>query len=151
MRRREFMTLFGGAATAWPLAARAQQAPSVDRRIGVLMTGFSNVEAARPFLDPFHRGLRELGWIEGQNLIIEYRFAAGKLDLLPRAQRSLCRDFDVPVTKLAGQQVGVLQSNRTPRLDKMPVRGQTTVVCLHGLRAGSILRSASCKTVPWRH
>jgi putative ABC transport system substrate-binding protein len=89
VKRRAFITLLGGAAVAWPIAARAQQAPSVDRRIGVLMTGFSNVEAARPFLDPFHRGLRELGWIEGQNLIIEYRFAAGKLDLLPQLASEL--------------------------------------------------------------
>jgi hypothetical protein len=64
--RREFITLLGGAAATWPLAARGQQPPSVVRHIGVLSTGFPNMEAARSFLDPFRQGLREFGWIEGQ-------------------------------------------------------------------------------------
>jgi putative tryptophan/tyrosine transport system substrate-binding protein len=90
MRRREFITLIGSAA-AWPLAARAQQSPSAVRHIGVLSTGFSNVEAARSILDPFRQGLRELGWIEGQNVSIKYRFATGKPDLLPALASELIR------------------------------------------------------------
>ena len=78
MRRRDFIAVLGGAAAARPLAARAQQSPSVVRHVGVLMTAFSNVEAARSLLDPFRQGLRELGWIEGQNVSIEYRFANGR-------------------------------------------------------------------------
>ena len=91
MKRRAFITLLGGAAAAWPFAARAQQAPSLVRQIGVLMTGFSNLEAARSLLDPFRQGLRELGWIEGQNVRIEYRFANGKPDLLPQLASELVR------------------------------------------------------------
>src|SRR5262249_49374838 len=81
-RRKFLATVLGGAAATWPLAARAQQSPSVVRHVGVLMTAFSNVEAARSLLDPFRQGLRELGWIEGQNVSIEYRFAYGRPDLL---------------------------------------------------------------------
>jgi len=55
------------------------------------MTGFSNLEAARSLLDPFRQGLRELGWIEGQNVRIEYRFANGKPDLLPQLASELVR------------------------------------------------------------
>ncbi len=91
MTRRAFLSLIGGAAAAWPRATRAQQAPSAVRHIGVLSTGFSNVEAARSILDPFRQGLRELGWIEGQNVSIKYRFATGKPDLLPALASELIR------------------------------------------------------------
>jgi putative ABC transport system substrate-binding protein len=78
VRRREFTTLLGGA-TAWPFLARAQQADQV-RRIGVL----TYLAAADPDLPPrvtaFSRGLQELGWIDGRNLRIEYRFGAGNTD-----------------------------------------------------------------------
>jgi putative ABC transport system substrate-binding protein len=90
LKRRDFVTLLSGA-MAWPLTARAQQAPSVIRRIGVLMTGPANLEGARSLLDPFRHGLRELGWIEGQNLSVEYRFADGKTDLLPQLVSQLIR------------------------------------------------------------
>ena len=79
MKRREFITLLGGAAAAWPLVASAQQADQV-RRIGVL----TYLAAADPDLPPrmtaFSRGLQELGWIDGRNLRIEYRFGAGNTD-----------------------------------------------------------------------
>ena len=89
--RRKFLAMLGGAAAAWPVVARAQEAPLPVRQIGVLMTGFSNLEAARSLLDPFRQGLRELGWIEGQNVRIEYRFANGKPDLLPQLASELVR------------------------------------------------------------
>ncbi len=76
MRRREFITLMGGAATAWPLAARAQQVDRV-RRIGVL-TGFSeNDREAQRRVTAFLGGLRELGWTDGRNVRIDYRWGAG--------------------------------------------------------------------------
>ena len=71
MRRREFVTLLGGAAVAWPLSARAQQ-PVRVKRIGLM----GNLQL-RP-IESFRNRLRELGYIEGQNLIVEYRFAEGR-------------------------------------------------------------------------
>ena len=67
MRRREFITLLGGATAAWPLAARAQQ-PDRVRRVAVLM-GYSEADLeAKELLWEFKQGLSELGWIEGRNL-----------------------------------------------------------------------------------
>ena len=83
MRRREFITLLGGAA-AWPLAARAQQTSGRTAkmpRVGMLMAGPAAHSAA--ILDPFYRGLHELGYVEGQNLAIERRDGDWKPDRLP--------------------------------------------------------------------
>jgi putative ABC transport system substrate-binding protein len=74
MRRREFIRLVGGAAAAWPLAARAQQSGQV-RRIGVLMTGPADDGEGQSRLAGFLRGLQELGWNAGSNLQIDYRWA----------------------------------------------------------------------------
>ena len=76
MRRREFITLLGGAAAAWPLAARAQQ-PERVRRIGVLMNGAATATVPQSYLAAFVQGLRQLGWTEGQNLRIDVRWNAG--------------------------------------------------------------------------
>ena len=75
MRRREFITLLGGAAAAWPLAARAQQAARV-RRIGVLMGAVESDPARRSQLAAFRGALAKLGWREGSNLGIEVRWGA---------------------------------------------------------------------------
>src|SRR5215211_1987174 len=89
MRRREFITLFGSAAAVWPLSGYAQQ-PAKLRRIGYLDygAGLSPTGGFAPFHDtyrrrPFLEGLQERGWIEGQNVTIERRFAAGQADRLP--------------------------------------------------------------------
>ena len=73
MRRRKFITLLGGAAAAWPLAARAQQAKIAT--IGLLGTG--NAAAQSQWTAAFVQRMRELGWVEGRNLAIEYRWAEG--------------------------------------------------------------------------
>ena len=77
MRRRDFLTLFGGTA-AWPLAARAEQ--TKVHRIGALLLGNADAESFRMEL---REGLRKSGYIEGQNLLFDFRSAEGKLDFLP--------------------------------------------------------------------
>jgi putative ABC transport system substrate-binding protein len=72
--RRKFVTLLGGAAAAWPLAARAQQAARV-RRIGVLSTVPPDDPEIQARMAAFHQGLQEAGWVVGRNLRIEYRWS----------------------------------------------------------------------------
>src|SRR5260370_31874151 len=77
VRRREFMSLLAGAAAAWPLAARAQQPM---RRVGVLMGVTESDPEGRARLAAFRQGLAELGWTDGRNLRVEYRWAGGDID-----------------------------------------------------------------------
>ena len=72
MKRREFVTLLAGASVAWPLAARAQQSAKAAR-IGFLRFGPASAYAGR--VEALRAGLRELGYVEGKNIVIEFRWA----------------------------------------------------------------------------
>jgi putative ABC transport system substrate-binding protein len=78
MKRREFITLLGGAAVAWPIAGRAQQ-PERMRRIGVLMSLSETDPDGQARIGALRQGLNQLGWAEGKNLAIEYRWAGGDI------------------------------------------------------------------------
>lgn len=80
MRRREFITLFGGTAATWPLAARAQQPARRVYRVGYLSISFR--ERTIRYTEAFEQGLRSLGYHVGENVIIEYRFANGDMGRL---------------------------------------------------------------------
>ena len=88
MRRREFISLLGSGAVAWPLAARAQQ-PEQMRRIGVLLSQAESDSVAQSYIATFGARLRELGWTEGKNLLIDYRWGGGNTTRMPPLAREL--------------------------------------------------------------
>src|SRR5947209_7177945 len=97
LKRRDFITLLGGAAAAWPLAARAQQVAKLPT-VGFL--GTTTVSAWGPWTAAFVQRLRELGWIEGHNLAIEYRWAEGRSERFAEIADELVRmKVDVIVTR----------------------------------------------------
>jgi putative tryptophan/tyrosine transport system substrate-binding protein len=99
MKRREFITLLGGAAAAWPLAARAQLGDSKVWRLGVLQPG----APPEPLVEAMRQRLAQLGYVEGRNIVLEYRWAEGKLDRLAGL-----------ATELVSSRVDVITALSTP-------------------------------------
>src|SRR6266478_8299242 len=90
MKRREFITLFGGAAAAWPLAVRAQQ-PERMRRIGVLNNPAADDPAGQLRATAFRQGLEKLGWVVGRNVQIDFQWGLGDADWIRSAAAQLLR------------------------------------------------------------
>src|SRR5215216_3025684 len=114
MRRREFIALLGGAA-AWPLTARAQQ-PAKLVRLGFLSSASVSSPVYKRNLEALRAGLRDFGYIEGQNLVIETRWAEDKYDRLPQLAAELVRlDLDVLITHgTPGTQAAKRATTTTP-------------------------------------
>src|SRR5579871_3614625 len=85
MQRRDFITLLGGAVTAWPLKARAEQGPV--RRIGVLMNDSAGDPDAPSCVKAFRESLEKLGWMIGRDFQVDYRWSAGEVDATTAAAR----------------------------------------------------------------
>jgi putative ABC transport system substrate-binding protein len=113
MRRREFITLLGGAAAAWPFAARAQQAERT-RRIGVLMGYAENDSEAQAWVAAFREGLQKLGWTEGRNIRIDTRWAAADAEAMQRfAQELVALQPDLILSQITPTTAALLQQTRT--------------------------------------
>ena len=97
MQRREFITVLGGLAVAGPVVTRAQQPV---KKIGFLSVSSPGPHA--PFVAAFNEGLKEAGFIEGQNLAIEYSWAEGKFDRLPALAADLIRDKVDVIAAMSG-------------------------------------------------
>src|ERR1044071_1601392 len=94
LKRREFVTLLGGAAAAWPLAARGQQDGRM-RRVGVLAPLAANDEEGQRRVAAFLKGLQQFGWIEGSNIQIVYRWGAADAERIRTSIAELLRVADV--------------------------------------------------------
>jgi putative ABC transport system substrate-binding protein len=122
MRRREFIALLGGAAAAWPLAARAQQGDRV-RRIGVLVPATSDDSRFQTWVGAFLQALALLGWTIGRNVQIETRWAGGKADDIRRLAAELAALAPDVILAHGDSTVGaVLQATRcaTPARSSVP-------------------------------
>jgi ABC-type uncharacterized transport system substrate-binding protein len=108
MRRRDFITLLGGTAATWRLAARAQQGEQM-RRIGVLMSSAADDPEAPARVTAIAQGLQELGWTVGRNVRIDYRWGAGDIELFRKYAAELVALKPDVILATAGSIVGALQ------------------------------------------
>jgi putative ABC transport system substrate-binding protein len=113
LKRREFITLLGGAAASWPLAARAQQ-PERMRRVGVLMPWTADNAEGQSRLTAFAQALQQLGWIVGQNIRIDYRLGDGRADAMRKyATELVALAPDVILASSSASLSPLLQATRT--------------------------------------
>jgi putative tryptophan/tyrosine transport system substrate-binding protein len=108
MRRREFITLLGGAAAAWPLVVLAQQ-PTGTRRIGVLMNFRSDASEGQARIAVFAQALQKLGWTDGDNVRTDIRWAADDMELFRKYSKELVELNPDVILASAGQSVAELQ------------------------------------------
>jgi putative tryptophan/tyrosine transport system substrate-binding protein len=120
MRRRDFVTLvIGGTIAVWPLATRAQQPTSTIRHVGFLTPQSAQTTSLQVLLDAFHEGLKLDGLIEGQNIVIEYRFADGKENALPRL-----------AAELVQSRVDAIEADGTPAIQAAKNATQTMPIIM---------------------
>ena len=113
MRRRDFIKGIVGSATAWPLVARAQQSDGM-RRIGVLMPESENDADYEAYMAAFRQGLQQLGWMEGRNVQINYRWGAHDIEVTQRfAKELVAQQPDCILTSGTPATASILQQTRT--------------------------------------
>jgi ABC-type uncharacterized transport system substrate-binding protein len=144
MNRRVFVTLLGGAAASWSLAARAQQAERV-RRIGILETTSRPLNAAN--FEAFREALRELGHIEGRNLVIEYRSADGRSERFPELATELVRlNCDLIITRGTPASLAAKQASETIPIVMTAIAEPFTLVSSIAHPGGNITGLSSLST-----